>query len=102
MTELQKKCPSIKRVEDIPGRFWKQVPNKVDDTQFYSFCWVGAEKACFRNLTMLDGGSGVNTVPEDVLIKIVNDHAKIGIGLGHREHPIKALEKLEESERAST
>ena len=33
------------------------------------------------------------------LDQIVNDHAKIGIGFGHRDHPIKALEKLEETEQ---
>ena len=84
MASSAKKCPKVKRIEDIPSRFWKIVPNKVDGTQYYSTCWIGAKGANFKQVTMLDGGSGVNSVPEDVLIKIINDHADIGIGFGHK------------------
>ena len=74
---VAKKCPTVKRIEEIPSRFWREVKNKNDGTQYYTKVEIGAESVKFAQTVMLDGGSGVNSVPEDVLIKIMNDHGKV-------------------------
>ena len=43
---------------------------------------------------MLDGGSGVNSIPEPELIKILNDHHAAGIPLSDPRHPVKVFEKF--------
>ena len=47
---------------------------------------------------MLDSGSSVNSIPEDVLVQILNHHREAGIALSDKKHPIKALEKWSKPE----
>ena len=56
-------CPKITKVSDIPKRFWKQVRSRNDGTQFYTKVEIGAKTVVANETLMLDGGSGVNSIP---------------------------------------
>ena len=47
---------------------------------------------------MLDGGSGVNSTTEELIVRILNEHSSAGIPLSDKRHPIKALEKWDHEE----
>ena len=49
-------------------------------------------------VVMLDGGSGVNTVPEDTIVSILNEQTQSGINLSDRRHPVKQLESWKQRE----
>ncbi len=42
---------------------------------------------------MIDGGSGVNSTTEELVLGILNECKKAGFGLKDPRHPIKRLEK---------
>ena len=42
---------------------------------------------------MLDGGAGVNTVPEDTIVAILNEQEALGISLNDKRHLIKQFER---------
>ena len=47
---------------------------------------------------MLDGGSGVNSTTEELVLQILEENRKAGIGLADKRHPIKKLEKWKHRE----
>ena len=55
---------------------------------------IGSQKFAM----MLDGGSGVNTITEALVLKILNSNVANGYRLDHKQSPIVALEKWKEAE----
>ena len=51
--------------------------------------------------TMCDGGAGLNTIPEELVLAIMNACSRAGIKLGDKRHPILAFEKKEEEEQVT-
>ena len=47
---------------------------------------------------MLDGGSGVNSTTEELVVQLLNENRKAGIALNDKRHPIKQLERWEHRE----
>ena len=47
---------------------------------------------------MLDGGSGVNSTTEELVLQILNEQERAGIPLNDPRHPIKKLEKWKHNE----
>ena len=47
---------------------------------------------------MIDGGSGVNSTTEELVIGLLEENRKAGINLSDKRHPIKKLEKWEHKE----
>ena len=50
---------------------------------------------------MLDGGSGVNSTTEELVIEILNENRAAGINLGDRRHPVIQLEYWQRPEQLS-
>ncbi len=47
---------------------------------------------------MLDGGSGVNSTTEELMVKILNENRARGISLGDERHPVVQLERWDRGE----
>ena len=47
---------------------------------------------------MMDGGSGVNSIPEDTVVAILNEQRAAGISLSSNQHPVKQLENWRQRE----
>ena len=75
-------------LSQLPDKVWTMAPNDRSGTQFYTRVAVSDLK--FE--VMLDGGSGVNSTTEELVVKILNHEKSKGINLGDRRHPIKQLE----------
>ena len=50
---------------------------------------------------MLDGGSSVSSITEDLLISIINEQRVMGVRLDDKRHPVRALEEWTKRERVS-
>ncbi len=48
--------------------------------------------------TMCDGGAGLNTIPEELVLAIMNACSRSGIKLGDKRHPISSFERKTEEE----
>ena len=70
------------------------MPNDLEGLQFFTRVGVGSQVWSL----MLDGGSGVNSITEEIVVSILNQNQQAGIRLNQEEHPIKALEKWEKGE----
>ena len=63
----------LSRLKDLPPEVWTEVKqSNSDGLQFFTQCKVGSTKYP----VMLDGGSGVNSIPEEILVEILNDHKR--------------------------
>ena len=51
-----------------------------------------------KEVVMMDGGSGVNTIPEDTVVSILNTCKSGGIALSSSAHPVKQLENWNQPE----
>ena len=83
------KFPYVDKLSDLPENMWTQVPNAPSGTQFYTQARIG-------NTTypvMLDGGSSVNSITEDLVLEILNNEHSNKIPTNDKRHPIKGLEK---------
>ena len=86
----EKRYPKVlQSLSELPAECWVEVQNDQEGTQFHTKVDIGAVP--FE--MMLDGGSGVNSVTEELVLWILNDQAKKGVPLSDRRHPIKRLEK---------
>ena len=47
---------------------------------------------------MFDSGAGLNTIPEEAVLEVINVCESAGMGMGNPNHPIIQLETLEHSE----
>jgi len=84
----------LARLRDLPPTFWKESPYDGSGTQFYTKVRIGLSS---HNI-MLDGGSGVNSTTEELVLQIINENREAGIGFTDKRHPIKQLEKWKHTE----
>jgi hypothetical protein len=85
----------ISLLKDLPDRLFTITKSDRSGIQFFTAVSVGI---CEGEEVMLDGGSGVNSVTEEIIVRIINDHRAAGIKLSDKRHPILALERWEEDE----
>ena len=68
---------------------WTQTESDHSGLQYFTNAKVGLS----QHEIMLDGGSGVNSTTEEIVVRILNENTNQGISLGNPRHPIKALER---------
>jgi len=85
---------ALKSLEDLPAHVWKLGPKDDSGIQFYTDVLIGVSE----HSVMIDGGSGVNSTTEELVLEILEENRKAGIGLADKRHPIKNLEKWEHEE----
>ena len=90
-TALQQPGHGIKKLSELPGEIWTQVPNDINGYQFLVNAHIGAVGKSKPYLLMADGGSGVNTIPEKTLVEILNQQKAAGIKLSDKRHPVVQL-----------
>ena len=81
-------------LSDLPDKCWKEGPRDSSGIQYFTRGRVGLSTHEF----MLDGGSGVNSTTEELIVRILNEHSSAGISLSDKRHPIKALERWSHEE----
>ena len=86
--------PGVSSVLELPDTCWETVENDPSGCQFLTECRLGDRKTKL----MLDTGSAVNSIPEAVLVAVLNDCCAKGIRMGDARHPVYKLEKWYEEE----
>ncbi len=84
----------LRRLAELPKAVWTIVPNDMSGTQW--FTKVGIGQSVYE--IMLDGGSGVNSTTEELVLIILNENRAAGIPLGDKRHPVLQLEHWEKGE----
>ena len=75
---------------DLPDSVWTAVSaGEKEGIQYLTNCKIGGNQFPL----MLDGGSGVNSIPEEMLVEILNQQRQGGIKLSDKRHPILQLER---------
>ena len=91
---LIKKPRVLGRLRELPARCWTEARNESKGCQWYT-------KALFGPLwleVMLDSGAGLNTIPEEALLDIINGCEKAGIKMSDESHPVVELQSWERPE----
>ena len=91
---LTRKPKVLGRLRELPTRCWKETRNESKGCQWYT-------KALFGPLwleIMLDSGAGLNTIPEDALVSIINANEEAGIKMSDERHPVVELQSWTEPE----
>ena len=91
---LIKKPRVLARLKDLPTKCWTEARNESRGCQWYT-------KARFGPVTlevMLDSGAGLNTIPEDTLVDIINANEQAGIKMSDERHPVVELQSWSEPE----
>ena len=78
----------LNRLHDLPDACWTVTPNESRGCQFYTRALIGP---VIREV-MLDSGAGVNTIPEEAVLEIINVCEAAGIRMDDEAHPIMQLE----------
>ena len=84
----------LTRLNELPENIFEKVQNELAGTQFMTKVGIGSR----TETIMLDGGSAVNTIPEDVVVSILNENRAAGTQLTDKRHPVKQLEKWRTAE----
>ena len=91
----RKKSPKVlDRLHNLPARCWKITPNESRGCQYYARAIIGP---VIREV-MFDSGAGLNTIPEEAVLEVINVCEASGMGLGDPNHPIIQLETWEHRE----
>ena len=91
---LVKKPKVLNRLKDLPRKCWTAAKNESRGCQYCT-------KVRFGPITMevmLDSGAGLNTIPEEALIDIINGCEKAGIKMSDESHPVVELQSWERPE----
>ena len=91
---LIKKPRVLGRLRELPARCWTASRNESRGCQWYT-------KALFGALwleVMLDSGAGLNTIPENALLSIINANEEAGIKMSDERHPVVELQSWTETE----
>ena len=91
---IRKGPKTVNRLSELPDKCWKFAPQDDSGIQFFTEAKVGLSSYSF----MLDGGSGVNSTTEELIIELLNENEKAGISLKDKRHPIKCFEKWHHTE----
>ena len=84
----------IGTLQDLPRHWWVEVPNDYGGYQMITELWLGDRKVA----TLLDYGAAVNAIPEEVVIKCINDAHRRRIRTDDAKYPIIQLERFPEQE----
>ena len=79
------------RITELPKSAWTLTESSRMGTQFFSRFKIDGQ--FFQ--VMLDGGSALNTIPEQTLLDIINSCRAKGLKMGAEGHPVKALERFQ-------
>ena len=90
----QKSGKVLNSLAELPERVWVEAESDESGIQFFTDVVIGVS----THPCMLDGGSGVNSTTEELVLKILNEQERAGIPLNDKRHPIKALEKWKHKE----
>ena len=70
-----KKPKVLNRLNELPSRCWTATRNESKRCQYCTKVWFGPVML----ETMLDSGAGLNTIPEEALVNIINGCEEAGI-----------------------
>ena len=84
----------LKSLSDLPDKCWEFAPNDESGIQFFTEGLVGLSE----HSIMIDGGSGVNSTTEELVLSLLEENRKAGISLSDKSHPIKRFEKWKHRE----
>ena len=86
--EQKKKPKFLKKLMDLPKRCWTERKNESRGCQYCARIRFGPVVLD----VMFDSGAGLNTIPEDALLSIINACEAAGIGMSDPRHPVVELE----------
>ena len=78
----------ISKLSELPGDVWVDAAHDDSGFQFYTKVRIGLS----NHHVMLDGGSAVNSVTEEILVGVLNENKAAGISLNDERHPIRQME----------
>ena len=78
----------IKQLSDLPDDVWVDAAHDDSGFQFYTKIRIGLS----NHHVMLDGGSAVNSVAEEILVGVLNENKAAGISLNDERHSIRQME----------
>ena len=84
----------MNRLHELPEKCWKITPNESRGCQYYTKVIIGP----IVREVMFDSGAGLNTIPEEAVLEVINMCEASGMGLGNPHHPIMQLETWEHPE----
>ena len=76
-------------LKDLPEKCFTEEPHDQSGIQFYTRVRMGIS----THDIMLDGGSGVNSTTEELVLQLINENEAQGIKLNDKRHPIRVLGK---------
>ncbi len=90
-----KQCKKeLKALSELPAKCWTLAEQDKSGIQYYTTARMGLS----THSVMLDGGSGVNSTTEEIILQLLNENEAAGISLSDKRHPIKKLENWNHSE----
>ena len=84
----------LQALKDLPDKCWTEEPHDQSGIQFFTRVKIGLS----THDLMLDGGSGVNSTTEELVLKLINENEAQGISMSDKRHPIKRLGKWKHEE----
>ena len=72
---------------ELPARCWVDEPHDDSGVQFFTQLRIGRS----YHKVMLDTGSAVNSVTEELVLQVLNEKSNAGMGLNDPRHPVKQL-----------
>ena len=90
----RKPLPELKTLADCPKNWWTIRPNDGGGYQLRTKVTIMGKKVP----TLLDGGAGVNSVSEELVVGVRNQAHKKGLRAGDKEYPVIELQTWKEKE----
>ena len=84
----------LMQLKDLPEKCWTTADHDNSGIQFFTKVRVGLSV----HQVMLDGGSGVNSTTEELVLKVLNENAAAGTPLSDKRHPFKQFERWKHTE----
>ena len=81
-------------LQDLPASVLTEEEADRSGIQFFTEVEIGMS----RHSLMCDGGSGVNSTTEELVVQLINENSAVGITMGDPRHPIRQLGKWKHTE----
>ena len=92
---LVKKPKVLYRLQDLPEKCWTRTKNESRGCQYCTKVRFGP----IALDVMLDSGAGLNTIPEDSLVSMINACEQAGIKMSDERHPVVELQSWAKHEQ---
>ena len=77
-------------LKDLPEKCFTEEAHDQSGIQFYTRVRMGIS----THDIMLDGGSGVNSTTEELVLQLINENEAQGIKLNDKRHPIRCFRQM--------